>query len=202
MVAVAADEGRSIMAALDTSPETIMFVRHGEKPGDGAPPRGVTKDGEIDEHCLSVRGWTRAGALAALLAHAPCASHPYVTKPERIIATRPTSEATSKREMETASPTAHRLGIDVIDRHARGNEADLVREVLSTPESTLIVWHHGAMSKLVGQFPVANLHDIPQEWPEKRFDLIWILVRERGPELSYRFVIVPQMLLADDAEVT
>ncbi len=186
----------------DEPPETVMFIRHGEKPGDGAPPHGVTKEGGIDDHCLAVRGWTRAGALAALLAYAPSPSHPYVAKPDRIIATRPTPEAMSKREMETASPTAHRLGIDVIDRHARGNEADLVREVLSTPESTLIVWHHGAISTLVGQFPVANLHDIPQEWPEKRFDLIWILVRVPGQELSYRFVIVPQMLLADDAEVT
>jgi broad specificity phosphatase PhoE len=139
-----------------TSPEIIMFVRHGEKPGDDGPPHGVNKDGEIDDHCLSVRGWTRAGALAALLAYAPSAHHPHVATPERIIATRPTAEAKSKREMETASPTAHRLGIDVIDRHARGNEDDLVREVLSTPEPTLIVWHHGAMAKLVGEFPVEN----------------------------------------------
>jgi len=184
------------------SPETIMFVRHGEKPGDGGPPHGVNKDGEIDDHCLSVWGWTRAGALAALLAYAPSAHHPHVATPERIIATRPTAEARSKREMETASPTAHRLGIDVIDRHARGNEDDLVREVLSTPEPTLIVWHHGAMAKLVGEFPVENLHDIPQEWPEERFDLIWVLTREPGSQLLYRFAAVPQLLLVDDAGLT
>lgn len=104
--------------------------------------------------------------------------------------------------METASPTAHRLGIDVIDRHARGNEDDLVREVLSTPEPTLIVWHHGAMAKLVGEFPVENLHDIPQEWPEERFDLIWVLTREPGSQRSYRFAAVPQLLLVDDAGLT
>ena len=73
------------------SPEIIMFVRHGEKPGDGGPPRGVNKDGEIDDHCLSVRGWTRAGALAALPAYAPSAHHPHVATPGRIIATRPTA---------------------------------------------------------------------------------------------------------------
>lgn len=190
------------MTSLVTAPEIIMFLRHGEKPGDSGPPHGVNRHGEIDDHCLSVLGWTRAGALASLFAQAPSASHPHLTKPERIIATRPTSEARSKREMDTASPTAHRLGIKVIDRHARGNEADLVSEVLATPEPTLIVWHHGAMAKLVRQFPVANAGDIPQDWPEERFDLIWVLVLDPGPQRAYRFIEVPQMLLGDDAGLT
>ena len=190
------------MTSLTAAPEVIMFIRHGEKPGDNGPPRGVNRHGEVDDHCLSVLGWTRAGALASLFSQAPSASHPHLTKPERIIATRPTSEARSKREMDTASPTAHRLGIKIIDRHARGNEADLVSEVLATPEPTLIVWHHGAMAKLVRQFPVANAGDIPQDWPEERFDLIWVLVHEAGPQAEYRFVVVPQMLLGDDAGLT
>ncbi len=104
--------------------------------------------------------------------------------------------------METASATAHRLGIEVIDRHARGNEADLVHELLSTPESTLIIWHHGVMAKLVGQFPVDNPHDVPPVWPDKRFDLNWLLIRQSGPQLLHRFVAVPQMLLADNVDLT
>jgi hypothetical protein len=190
------------MTSPDESPEIIMFVRHGEKPGDGGPPHGVNTLGEVDEHSLSVRGWTRAGALAGLFAHAPSRAHPHVTTPERIFATRPTSEVKSKREMDTASPTARRLSLHVDDRHTRGEEAELTQEVLGSHEATLIVWHHGSMAKLLGHFPVVNRKDVPGEWPEERFDLIWILVREPGPELSYRFVVVPQMLLADDSEVT
>ena len=190
------------MTSLSTAPEIIMFLRHGEKPGDDGPPHGVNRHGEIDDHCLSVQGWTRAGALAGLFAQAPSASHAHLTKPERIIATRPTPEARSKREMDTASPTAHRLGLKVIDRHARGNEADLVTEVLGTPEPTLVVWHHGALARLVRQFPVANAPDIPKEWPSERFDLIWVLVLETGPQPVYRFVVVPQMLLGDDTGLT
>ena len=34
----------------------------------------------------------------------------------------------------------------------------------------------------------------------ERFDLIWVLVRQPGEELGYRFVAIPQMLLADDLE--
>ena len=56
--------------------------------------------------------------------------------------------------------------------------------MLGSPEASLIVWHHGSIVKLVGHFPVVNANDVPGDWPKKRF------------------VIVPQMLLADDAEVT
>ena len=182
------------------APEIIMFVRHGEKPGEGSPPHGVNHHGEIDEHSLSVQGWTRAGALAGLFAHAPSKSHPYIVRPGRIFATRPTHEAKSKREMHTATPTAHRLKVHVDDSHTHGNEEDLVKEVLGRPEAALIVWHHGTMAQLVRHFPIVNIDEIPQRWPDDRFDLIWVLVRQPGAECQYRFVVVPQMLLADDEE--
>ena len=102
--------------------------------------------------------------------------------------------------MHTANPTAKRLKVDVEDSHTHGNEEDLVKEVLGRPESTLIVWHHGTMAKLVRHFPIVNSDEIPKHWPDERFDLIWVLVRQPGAELKYRFVVVPQMLLADDEE--
>jgi hypothetical protein len=102
--------------------------------------------------------------------------------------------------MHTAEATAKRLKVNVEDSHTHGNEEDLVKEVLGRPESTLIVWHHGTMAKLVRQFPIANIDAIPKHWPDERFDLIWVLVRQPGAQLKYRFVVVPQMLLADDKE--
>ncbi|MCO5122650.1 MAG: hypothetical protein M9915_02750 [Rhizobacter sp.] len=188
------------MADDKQAPEIIMFVRHGEKPGEGSKPHGVNPHGEHDGHSLSVLGWTRAGALAGLFAHAPSRAHPHVVRPGRIIATRPTEEAKSKREIHTARPTAERLKLEVEATHTHGNEAELTREVLAKPESVLIVWHHGTMAKIVRHFPVVNPDDIPKHWPDERFDLIWVLVRQPGEELAYRFVSVPQMLLADDAE--
>ena len=83
-------------------PEIVMFVRHGEKPAHGSPPHGVNHHGEPDEHSLSVRGSTRAGALAGLFAHGPAKSHPHIVQPGRVFATRPTHEAKSKREKYTA----------------------------------------------------------------------------------------------------
>jgi len=175
-----------------------MFVRHGEKPGEGSPPHGVDPHGKNDEHSLSVQGWTRAGALAMLFAYAPSKAHPHVVRPGRIFATRATHKAKSKREIYTARPTAQRLKLDIAESHSHGDEEDLIKEVLDQPEPVLIVWHHGTMSKLVRHFPIVNPDDVPKHWPDERFDLIWVLVRQPGEVLTYRFVVVPQMLLADD----
>ena len=79
---------------------------------------------------------------------------------------------------------AERLKVDVVDSYAHGDEKDLAKEVLGQPESTLIVWHHGTLSKLVRHFPIVNQDDVPKHWPEERFDLIWVLVRQPGAEPS------------------
>ena len=186
------------MSNPESSPEVIMFVRHGEKPADDGPPHGVNVHGEHDPHGLSVRGWTRAGALAALFAHAPSAAHPGVVRPSRVIATQASDEAKSRREVDTARPTADRLRTTLEDSHSHGEEKEVATEILAKPDSTLVVWHHGAMAQLVGHFPVSNPGDVPSQWPEERFDLIWVLMREAGDQLAYRFTVVPQGLLVDD----
>ena len=175
-----------------------MFIRHGEKPADDGPPHGVNEHGEHDPHALAVRGWTRAGALATLFGHAPLATHPYIVRPGRILATNATDDAKSRREVDTARPTAERLGIPLEDSHSHGDEQEVAVEVLAGPDPTLIVWHHGTMAKLVGYFPVSNAGEVPGHWPEERFDLIWVLVREPGEQLAYQFVVVPQWMLVDD----
>ena len=92
------------------------------------------------------------------------------------------------------------MGLEIEGSHTRGGEEDLAREVLTRPEPVLIVWHHGTMAKIARHFPLVNPGDVPHHWPDERFDLIWILLREPGDELLHRFVAVPQMLLADDLE--
>ncbi len=59
---------------------------------------------------------------------------------------------------------------------------------------------HGRSDGVSVRFPLANPDDVPKHWPDERFDLIWLLLREDGEPLRYRFVAVPQMLLADDLE--
>ena len=183
------------------SPQTIILIRHGEKPHAGRPPHGVNSHGEHDEHSLSVRGWTRAGALAAMFAHTPHPSHPLLVAPRRIFATRSTHIARSTREFDTATPIARRLGLDVDDSVALGDEAGLARLLLGHADDALVVWHHGQLLELVRALPVVNPEDVPEEWPDERFDLYWILTdvgdgAATGP--AYRFSVVSQRLLDGD----
>ena len=183
----------------DGAPDTVILIRHGEKPGDSGPPRGVNRHGEQDEHSLSVRGWTRAGALAAMLAHSSAPGQAHLVAPGRVFATRATTSYKSTRERDTAAPTALRLGLRIDECWSHGEEGELARAVTAEPSAALVVWHHGRMVDLVSSFPLANPADVPATWPDDRFDLYWILVREPGPPLTYRFHAAPQLLLDGDA---
>ncbi|MFM8352394.1 MAG: hypothetical protein ACKN9D_15185 [Actinomycetales bacterium] len=184
-----------MISAVDT--QVVMFIRHGEKPGDDGPPHGIDHDGERDPHALSVRGWTRAGALAALFSRLPDDDVPDLRVPSRVIATRSTSDYHSKRELNTASPVAHRLGLHVDTSYGHDDAAKLATGVLAHPDPTLIVWHHGSMVDLVQNFPIDNRGDIPADWPHDRFDLIWVLTRPPG-EANFRFSSLGQGLLEGD----
>jgi hypothetical protein len=180
------------------SPDVVMFIRHAEKPGDDGPPHGINHDGEHDPHALSVRGWTRAGALAALFAYGPAASHPQIAVPERLVATRFTHDYKSRREVDTATPLARRLGIAIDEDFDHSQAEELSRSILADPRPTLVVWHHGSMGDLIAHFPASNSQEVPKHWPEDRFDLIWVLVRDAGAP-DYRFLTVGQALLDGDA---
>ena len=177
--------------------DVIMFVRHGEKPGDDGTPRGVDHDGGHDPHSLSVRGWTRAGGLAALLAQAPDAAHPDLATPARIIATKADKDYASKREVATATPLAERLGLPVDETFVHGDEQVLAASILTGPTPCFVVWHHGALPDVLRHLPISNPDDVPSHWPGDEFDRIWVLTREPG-ESAYRFSITLQALLGGD----
>jgi len=184
-----------------TSPDVVMFIRHGEKPGDDGPPHGINHKGETDPHSLSVRGWTRAGALAALFAHAPYDTHPNVVVPARIVATKSTDGYKSKREVDTATPLAHRLDRPVDQDFDHEHAAELAASILSDPRNTLVCWHHGSMPDVIAKLPVSNRAEIPSHWPEDRFDLIWVLSKAPG-ESDYHFDVAAQNLLDGDLTTT
>jgi broad specificity phosphatase PhoE len=173
---------------------TIMFLRHAEKPGEHG--QGVDQHGETDPHSLSVRGWTRAGALAALFDHVPAPARPGLVRPQRILATKPTHEYRSKRERDTAEPTAARLGVTVDDSFTHHDAQQAAQSLLAGDDAALVVWHHGSLPDLLHHFPIANTAAIPSAWPEDRFDLIWVLTRQADG--TYAFVEIDQDLLADD----
>ena len=176
---------------------SIVITRHGEKPSDSGKPHGINSDGEHDPHSLSVRGWTRAGALAGLFGLVPQPRYPGVAQPSRVYATEPSHDAHSTREYDTAHPTASKLRLKLNSNYKHGQESQLAQELLADQSPALVVWHHGAIPELLKHFEIENAAEIPTAWPEDRFDLLWVLTRQNS-ESAFTWSAVNQGLLEGD----
>jgi hypothetical protein len=188
-----------LIPASDNSPNTIMFIRHGEKPSETGAPFGVNKHGKEDAHALSVRGWQRAGALTGLFKLAPGVRYPGLATPAAIYATAPSSDSHSTREYNTAEPLAAALDLDINADFAHGHEHKLASHISTNNQVTLVVWHHGAIPAAIKAFAIKNESEIPAQWPEERFDLVWLLTRE-ATSAEYTFTELNQRLLDGDTD--
>lgn len=176
------------------SDPVVIIVRHAEKPEpDG--PHGVDHHGHPSAHGLTPRGWSRAGALAARMAYAGRPGDDIV-RPQRVYATATDPDHASDRPRLTAHGIAKRLGVDMRDHLGRGDESALAKDVISGGEPTLIVWDHGHIPTLARAFPLAAGTEVPEPWPEDRFDLYWVLT---PGDSGYTLAIAPQELLAGDS---
>jgi hypothetical protein len=172
----------------------VIIVRHAEKP-EPEGPHGVDHHGHPSGHGLTPRGWSRAGALAARMAYAGRPGDEML-RPGRVYATATDPHHASDRPRMTAHGIAQRLGVDMRDHLGRGDETKLAGEVVTADEPTLIVWDHGHIPTLARAFPLAPDTEVPDAWPEDRFDLYWVLVPGAS---GYSLTIAPQELLAGDA---
>jgi phosphohistidine phosphatase SixA len=149
---------------MSLNPSKIVILRHGEKPGD---PASDEKDGDIH---LSVRGQCRAAALAPALPS-------IFGKPDFILATQESKG--SNRPIETITPLAKSLGVDIDSKHADDDYAKVADEVLNHPKYTgklvVICWHHGKIPDLVKAMGV-----IPpvSPWPPTVFDRYWVIAAD------------------------
>jgi hypothetical protein len=196
-------------------PTKIMVIRHAEKPKGTAV--GVTADGTKDEESLIVPGWQRAGALAALFD--PTNGHlqdDRLAVPTIIYASDPKKASTeadedehvgskSKRPLQTITPLAERLGIkdEVNLDFAKGEEEQLVKDVLTKSGVVLISWQHQKIRDIaihiVGASS-ATAAAIPTKWPGKRFDIVWVFSPPVPPSEEWGFVQVPEQLLSGDTD--
>jgi hypothetical protein len=172
--------------------QVIMIIRHAEKPKRSGNANAITPEGGYDKHSLTVAGWMRAGALAALFAphsgEPPAGLH----RPDAVYG--PTYEGRSKRSVQTVTPLAARLGLDIDTRYAAGDEARLAEELTTCPGATLVAWKHSGIPKIaehLGHVTPAP----PLRWPGSRYDVVWIFTRNGS---GWRFAQIPQMLLPGD----
>ena len=175
----------------------IMLIRHGEKPPPSNPPHGISHVGERDKECLTVRGWQRAGALAALFAPPNGLQIPNLAKPHFLFASKPLKRGGSQRALQTLTPLAEKLGMRVNIKYPRDRFEEMLEEVYASDGVVLISWQHDYLP-LIANDILGNRTVVAQKWPEGRFDIVWVFDRDRKSE-TYQFKEVPQCLLSGDS---
>ena len=175
----------------------IMLIRHGEKPTDDSPDQGVSASGERESESLTVRGWQRAGALAALLAPANGSfQDPALARPQFIYASTPSKRQGSRRAVETMTPLAEKLAIRINSNYPKLEWERMLEEVYLCAGVILICWQHDFLPKIASRI-LGDRASVPHEWPEDRYDMIWVFERDDASG-TYSFKQVPQNLLLGD----
>jgi hypothetical protein len=173
--------------------DTLLVIRHAEKPTGSGAPFGITADGEQSAGSLTVRGWTRAGALVELFAPAAGDVRAGLARPTAVYAAAPKGDA-GQRPSQTVTALAARLGVDLNLDHGKGDEAALVRDVTARHGVTLVSWQHEEIPAIVAALG-AVAPAPPTSWPDDRFDVVWVFTRAAN---GWAFQQVPQLLLAGD----
>lgn len=171
----------------------IMVIRHAEKPNGS--DIGVSPAGFHDKAALSVRGWQRAGALVALFSPPPGISlHPSLATPGFLFA----SLASSRRPLQTVLPLSEKLRLPVTGGQ-RGQEEELVRQVMACDGPVLISWQREQIPPLAKLLLSGSPDEAscPAHWPAHCFDVTWIFDLQSG---VYCFSQLPHRLLAGDAD--
>ncbi len=163
-------------------PGQVIIIRHGEKP-------------PVGNH-LNDRGRARAQALVGFFK-----SNPEVTQygpPAAIYAMKPSSDDGSFRPIETVTPLAQSLGLQIIEDYAKKDGLAMVQAILSNAsyagKMILICWEHHDIVNLVHYL---GWDSGPDSWKGDVFDRAWILNFENGKPVSFKDV--PQNLLPGDS---
>ena len=175
----------------------IMLIRHAEKPDDDSDTRGVTQKGGRSHESLNVRGWQRAGALTALLA--PSDGHfqnSSLAAPQFLFASKFSRHKGSKRPIQTITPLADKLAIKINDDFKRSDYKEMLEEVFGCPGVVLICWQREYIPE-IAEHILGTKKTVPQDWPEDRFDMVWVFDLKRSSG-KYAFKQVPQKLLMGD----
>jgi broad specificity phosphatase PhoE len=173
----------------------IMIVRHAEKPVNGVA--GVTVQGVDDAEELTVQGWQRAGALIGLFSPPRGqACRPGLATPQRLFASGIGPHSKSLRPQHTILPLSAKLGQKIDTSILKGGEAELVDRITNVGGIVLVAWEHEAIPT-IAQAILRQAGSCPANWPDNRFDLVWVFDRAIGAG-PWSFSQVPQLLLAGD----
>jgi broad specificity phosphatase PhoE len=157
-------------------PRLILIIRHAEKP-----------DSDDDIH-LSARGKERAEALVKSIPE-------NFAKPDFIFAAH--KSAKSDRSVETVSPLAKAINLEVSAAFEDEEYKKLAKQILSDPRYSnkiiLICWHHGKIPELAAALGAKKP---PAEWDKKIFDRVWQIKFKEG---KAKWNDLPQTTLPGDS---
>ncbi len=180
-----------------TPPLTILMIRHGEKPISGALPNGITADGSVSDHSLTVRGWQRAGALVAFFSQPGTG-----LVPNTVFAASGSLGTHGLRSRETVMPLVAKLGNSISTRFdlGVGQERDVAEAILGCSGTVLVAWEHHNLPVIASHFPLNPTEPPVPAYPDNRFDLVWRFDYDIAIS-AYRWRQTPQLLLAGDLPV-
>lgn len=149
-----------------TTTETIVFLRHGEKPSGGYGQ-------------LTCQGLQRALALPAVLTTA-------YGEPHYVFAANPTTKVPDSagsfyyvRPLATIEPTAIRLGLPVNTRYGYTDIAGLQSELLSgayASATVFVAWEHLELQQVVQNIMTAYGTGVTvPAWPAGDFDSLYVV---------------------------
>jgi hypothetical protein len=166
--------------------ETIVLIRHGEKPAD-------------DKGQLTCRGLNRALALPPVLL-GKFGQANYIFAPLTLARRSHGKSYSYVRPLMTIEPTAIRLGLPVDTRFAEDG-IDALQAELTAPAyrsaTIFVAWEHRELVSLVRHLLDAfgDITDHVPDWPEDDFDTIFIVkIRSEADHRTTSFAKDREML--------
>ena len=168
-------------APSQTTVETIVFLRHGEK-----PPGGLGQ--------LTCQGLNRALALPpVLISKFGKADFIFAPDPEGKVTEGGLRQFDYVRPLATIEPTAIRLGLPVRTDFRYKDIAGLQRELTNQEYRKALIfvaWEHSELDRMVKNFVSAfggNPAEVPG-WPGEDYDSLYVLrISETGGKKSISF---------------
>jgi len=141
----------------------IMLIRHGEKISD-------------DYTDLSPEGKARADCLVNTFG-----SNGIYTTPQKIYAQRPTEQRKSTRPVDTVTPLAQSLGLEIDTTYTSGKFKDLAKYIATSPEEVILVsWANDRIPEIAKQLGIKKA----PEWKGKVFDDVWVITDGKTPYIK------------------
>ena len=175
----------------------IMIIRHAEKPGVSGGGAGIARDGTEDAESLTFRGWTRARALVSLFV--PPRGHRLragLATPRFAYASGIGKHSNSLRPQETILPLCEKLRITATTDYLKDEFDEMAGDALAQSGPVLICWEHRALPAIADRI-LGDATTAPREWPDDRFDVVWMFDLDRASG-TYQFQQISQGLLAGD----